>query len=308
MFCKSRIRSIIAIDFRRSINEAVNTGKRPRESEADEIPDISLLMKKRVQLFSKSNSFSNDVIDYGDDEVERHFSPKDNENSSEPSDADGKAESLDDFNGKNVINEAITKYKEKIADAPDNIIVAQRNEQKFWNVFFRNRIDLSMFNVRVVFAGEGAVDDGGPFREFIPLSMQNLPKLSRMVFGEENQLFFIASPVNVADKCNYKLRQLLALSILTLGRGPHCFQDKLIDAIFSKNVEGVKVNDASFLETMKQIDEGNFDPLVSAGIAPVDIEKAKKLYALHYAILSRYAAINDFRSRVESISKSIIEN
>ena len=165
-----------------------------------------------------------------------------------------------------------------------------------------------MFNVRVVFAGEGAVDDGGPFREFIPLSMQNLPKLSRMVFGEENQLFFIASPVNVADKCNYKLRQLLALSILTLGRGPHCFQDKLIDAIFSKNAEGVKVNDASFLETMKQIDEGNFDPLVSAGIAPVDIEKAKKLYALHYAILSRYAAINDFRSRVESISKSIIEN
>ena len=158
-------------------------------------------MKKRVQLFSKSNSFSNDVIDYGDDEVERHFSPKDNENSSEPSDADGKAESLDDFNGKNVINEAITKYKEKIADAPDNIIVAQRNEQKFWNVFFRNRIDLSMFNVRVIFAGAGAVDDGGPFREFLRLSMQNLPKLSRMVFGEENQAFYTASPVYVADKC-----------------------------------------------------------------------------------------------------------
>ena len=48
--------------------------------------------------------------------------------------------------------------------------------------------------------------------------------------------------------------------------------------------------------------------LFSAGIAPVDIEKAKKLYAVHYAILSRYAAINDFRSGVESISKSIIEN
>ena len=48
--------------------------------------------------------------------------------------------------------------------------------------------------------------------------------------------------------------------------------------------------------------------LFSAGIAPVDIEKAKKLYAVHYAILSRYAAINDFRSGVESISKSVIEN
>ena len=213
---------------------------------------------------------------------------------------------MDNFNGKD-INEAITKYKEKIANAPYNAIIVQRNEQKFWNVFFRNRIDLSMFDLRVIFAGEGAVEDGGPFREFLRLSMQNLPKLSRMVFGEENQLFFTASPVDVPDKCYYKLGQLSALSILTLGRGLHCFHGKLVDAI-SKNVEGVKVNDASFLETMKQIDEGNFDPLFSAGIAPVDIEKAKKLYAVHYAVLSRYAAINDFRSGVESISKSIIEN
>ena len=64
---------------------------------------------------------------------------------------------------------------------------------------------------------------------------------------------------------------------MTLGWGPHCFRDKLVDAIFSKNVEEVKVNDASYLETMKQIDEDNFDPLFSAGIAPVDIEKAIKL-------------------------------
>ena len=73
-------------------------------------------------------------------------------------------------------------------------------------------------------------------------------------------------------------------------------------------MEGVKVNDASFLGTMKQIDEGNLDTLFSAGIAPVDFEKAKKLYAVHYAILSRCAVINDLRSGVECISKSIIEN
>ena len=46
--------------------------------------------------------------------VERHFRSKDNENSSEPSDVDGNSESLDNFNGKNIINEAITKYEEKI--------------------------------------------------------------------------------------------------------------------------------------------------------------------------------------------------
>ena len=59
---------------------------------------------------------------------------------------------------------------------------------------------------------------------------------------------------------------------------------------------------------MKQIEEGNFDPLFSAGIEPVDIERAKKLYAVHYAILRHYAAINGFRSGIESISRSIIEN
>ena len=91
-----------------------------------------------------------------------------------------------------------------------------------------------MFNVRVIFAGKGAVDDGGPFREFLRLSMQNLPKLSRMVFGEDNQLFFTASPVDVADKCYYKLVQLSALSILTLGRGPHCFMINWLIQFFVK--------------------------------------------------------------------------
>ena len=66
--------------------------------------------------------------------------------------------------------------------------------KSFGMFFFRNRINLSMFNVRVIFAGEGAVDDGGPFKEFLQLSMQNLPKLSIMVFGEENQLFLQQVP------------------------------------------------------------------------------------------------------------------
>ena len=68
-FANEEYEASIIIDSRRSINEAVNTGKKPTESEAGEIPDISLLKEKTVQLFSKSNSFSSDVIDYGDDEV-----------------------------------------------------------------------------------------------------------------------------------------------------------------------------------------------------------------------------------------------
>ena len=47
-FANQEYEASVAIDSRRSINEAINTGKRPTESEADEIPDISLLRKKRV--------------------------------------------------------------------------------------------------------------------------------------------------------------------------------------------------------------------------------------------------------------------
>ena len=91
-----------------------------------------------------------------------------------------------------------------------------------------------MFSVSVIIAGEGAVDDRDPFREFLRLSMQNLPKLSKMVFSEENQLFFTASPVDVGDECYYKLVQLSALSILTLGRGPHCFMINWLIQFFVK--------------------------------------------------------------------------
>ena len=136
-FADQEYKASITINSRRSINETVNTGKRQTESETDQIPDISLLKKKRVKnFFKKSNSFLSDVIDYGDDEGERHFSSKDNENSSEPSDVDGKAESLENFNGKDIINEAITKYKEKIANAPDNAIIVQKTNSNFGMFFF----------------------------------------------------------------------------------------------------------------------------------------------------------------------------
>ena len=122
--------------------------KKPTESEAGEIPDISLLKEKTVQLFSKSNSFSSDVIDYGDDEVERYFSSKDNENLSEPSDADGQAESLDNFNGKDIINEAITNTK-KILQMPQ--IIQFKETNKNFQMFFFEIVSIYQCSMSVLF-------------------------------------------------------------------------------------------------------------------------------------------------------------
>ena len=56
-FANQEYEASVTIDSRRSINEAVNTGKRSTESEADKIPDISLLRKKEYNFFQSQTVF-----------------------------------------------------------------------------------------------------------------------------------------------------------------------------------------------------------------------------------------------------------
>lgn len=67
------------------------------------------------------------------------------------------------------------------------------------------------------------------------------------------------------------------------------------------------MDDNFFQENLKEIDSGNHDILYNVNINPNDMD-AKALYGLHYAILSRYAAINDFKNGINSISESILDN
>ena len=73
-------------------------------------------------------------------------------------------------------------------DFLQDIVLKQENEErnskmlilhryKFWPVFFRNKVDFVKDRVTVKFAGEEAIDSGGPFREFLRLAMKYLFEL-----------------------------------------------------------------------------------------------------------------------------------
>ena len=137
-------------------------------------------------------------------------------------------------------------------------MICQRRESRFWNVFFRNNSDFSKQNLRIIFAGEEAADDGGPFREFLRLAMNNIPKLSGLVFGKETEILFTSNPAYIAKKYYYSLGQLCAVAMLNLGRDPHCFHKSLVEAIFDKsNVDDIEITDSAFEEDVAQINSGD---------------------------------------------------
>ena len=78
----------------------------------------------------------------------RYFSSNDNENLSEPSDADGQAESLDNFNGKDIINEAITNTK-KILQMPQ--IIQFKETNKNFQMFFFEIVSIYQCSMSVLF-------------------------------------------------------------------------------------------------------------------------------------------------------------
>ena len=97
--------------------------------------------------------------------------------------------------------------------------------------------------------------------------------------------------------------------MLNLGGGPHCFQKSLVEAIFDKkNVDDIEFTDAAF-EDVAQINNSNLDCLYNANINPSSkLEDTIKLYKLHYATLSWYAAMNDFKLGIGSILEKILNH
>ena len=139
--------------------------------------------------------------------------------------------------------------------------------------------------------------------------MNNIPKLSGLVFGKETEILSTSNPACTAKKY-YFLGQLCAVAMLNLGRGPQCFHKSLVEAIFDKNnVDDIEITDSAFEEDVAQINSGNLDCLHNANINPSsNLEDAIKLYKLHYAILLRYATINDFKSGIGSISEKVLKH
>ena len=149
--------------------------------------NLQELWQKCIESFTSTSQVIPENSDYGDKEVQRHFEGKVMPDVSVP----GAEEE------QGILLEIVDEYNQKLRNAPENVVICQRRESRFWNVFFCNNSAFSKQNLRVIFAGEGAAADGGPFREFLRLAMNNIPKLSGLVFGKETEILFISNPVYI---------------------------------------------------------------------------------------------------------------
>ena len=156
-------------------------------------------------------------------------------------------------------------------DNPDSIICHRGNES-FWRVLFKQNINLSNL-IRVIWAGEKAFDDGGPFREFLFYSMANLHLLSCHFFESSNNLFFSSNTDALIKNQHFLLGQLGAMALLYIGKGPHCLHPATAEYLLLGTVSSifhVNVDDGEYVHLENSIKKSEKNVLYDAHIVPTN--------------------------------------
>ena len=109
----------------------------------------------------------------------------------------------------------------------------------------------------------------------------------------------------------YTLGQLTALSIVTIGRGPECIHPGVVRAMY--NVEHPEefenVEDELFLQKLNQIDNGDYEALLELNISVINKTRPelKRLFSISRFVISKFSAIEQFRSGIASLSPSLAD-
>ena len=184
-------------------------------------------------------------------------------------------------------------------DLADITIVASRRRSSFWRLLFKQNLDASLA-FKVIWAGETASDDGGPFREFLVRTM-DFGELKSHFFGEPDELMFNSLTDNVIRREYYLLGQLCGLAILNIDKGPQCLHPAIVDVIFSlpRKCQISNVIHGEYEYNVKEIRSGNKETLYSAQINPTsDVETDIKHYKEYFCVLSRLSGIDQFRQGI----------
>ena len=192
---------------------------------------------------------------------------------------------------------------ERDANEANRSIICHRRPSAFWRILFQQNLDAGI-RFRIIWAGEAGVDDGGPYREFLLNCMQNWPHLSGLFFGSSNKLLFASLTDAVIAKQYRLLGQLSALSIFTVGRGPHCLHPAVVDYMFSgsSNRNFDNVDSPELDSKLDAIEKGENNILIDADIVPTnDKERNKNSFKEYFCVISRAAGIEQFKQGVGSI-------
>ena len=189
-------------------------------------------------------------------------------------------------------------------------LIVQRSPAKFWHVLLFQKFNLKEHDLKIRFAGEVAADVGGPFREFLTLCMKNFGSVTNVCFGSQNQLCFSANPERVLEGVYFKLGQLVAVAIITLGRGPECLHPVIVWGMYGivQQNEMEYIDDAQVNYILSEIYHDKFDSLLDLNIGPNGKSKPelKIIYLLSTLILQKLCAINQFKDDLASIDASLV--
>ena len=79
-------------------------------------------------------------------------------------------------------------------------ILCHRDTVKFWELLFRQNIDLTTNEIKVIWAEEAGANSGGLYRELLLFAMENFINLSTHLFGAKHSAFFSSFPAHILAK------------------------------------------------------------------------------------------------------------
>ena len=157
--------------------------------------------------------------------------------------------------------------------------------------------------------GEAPEDLGGPILEFLTLCMRTFPDLGFIMFGSSKSLCLTANAEAVLAGKYYKLGQVTALSILTIGRGTECLHPATVRFIFQVQKPEVieNIEDAFITYDLEEISIGNNDPLFNANCNTIGASVAdlQQTFELTKIVLTKFSAIKQFIDGISSLCNAL---
>jgi hypothetical protein len=182
--------------------------------------------------------------------------------------------------------------------------------------FLRNGLDCSQ-NLRVVFVGEPAVDDGGPLREFLYLLMKALASNNMILCGPDESRMPMHNVTELKKNTFYYVGVIIALSLILGGPAPQFFTPAVADYIIygsTSVIAGVAdvVNNSEIREKIRKIenagsvselqnllesDSYDFRYDLGINVSPLDVslldrENIVSSMAFHYGVLTVKAELD----------------
>ena len=214
---------------------------------------------------------------------------------------------------KSSVNLFLKDVRDRLDVSKKNVtkyVIVQRDIDRFWNVLMRQKFDLVDHDISVRFAGEAGADMGGPLREFFTLTMRRFPDIPALILGKAGNVFLKMMPESFRKGDYYLLGQLVGMSIIKIGRGPECFSESFLKAMYHLPFvdDDIEFEDAELMEKVKKLENGDRSELLDFDI-PVtgDIAASKKILVASFLILKNFSAIEQFSKGLGSIDQAFTD-